>query len=172
MFIIAAILTFGLPNCLGQKNSPLRQISTEDLQSSVKIIGPLGIEIGKLVEIEAVPNTDEGKLATTWLSVEKVAGKELPKPIRVDYAVYNWANVKRLEDGKRVKLNVFQEIGMRGIPDGVIEQTVSVATVSGYGLHTWIVVVNQTSPKPSKHRNKYYDSLRGGHPLEKRVQKK
>ena len=169
MFFAVATLLLAA-TCYGQEPVPQRHISTDDLQSSVRIIGPLGLEIGKLVEVEAIAETGSGKMATPWLSIEKVDGKIPPKPIRMEYSVYNWANIERLEDGVRVKLNVFQEFGTRGLPAGVMEQTVSVAT-RGYGLHTWLVVVNQTSPIKPKNRNTYYDSLNGGHPLEKRMQK-
>ena len=149
-----------------------RKITTEELKSSAEIVGPLGVRIGKIVSIEAIAETTGDKIVSRWLTVDKIDGKKLAKPIRMEYSVYNWANVEKLKNAKRLTLNVYQQIGMRGIPKGVIEQTVPVATGWEYGLHTWIVVVNQTAPKPFSFPNKFYDHIDGGHPLEKKTEKK
>ena len=170
LLLAMAIIPFVTSIVFSQTQSPEKHvITTSELETQVELIGPLGVPVGKLVEIEGVAETRDGKVSNTWLSVESVNGKKLDKPVKVEYAVYHWANVTHLEDGKRLSLNVYQEIEMRGIPAGVTEQTTPVSAGWRRGLYTWIVVVNQTAPKKLKFRNPYYDNVVGGHPFDANI---
>ena len=164
--VIAVALLLGQA-AISQSPPPKKRITTQELETQVEVIGPLGVPLGKLVEIEGVAETRSDKADSTWLAVDTVDGKTLQNSKKVEYRVYSFANVKRLEDGKRLKLNVYQEMGMKGLPEGVIEQTVPISTNSWqYSLHTWIVIVNQTAPRHLKFRNAFYDSIDGGHPFD------
>ena len=143
-----------------------KTVRTADLGTQVELVGPLGVPLGKLVEIEGVAETRAGKVSNKWLLIDTVNGQKLSEPVKVEYNVYHWANVTRLEDGARLTLNAYQQIGMRGLPEGVIKQTTPVSTGWPHGLYTWIVVVNQTAPEKLRFRNTYYDNVDGGHPLD------
>ena len=165
LLILSLVLTAG--GIFPETATSEKSVTTDELNSTVKIIGPLGIGIGELVSVEGVAGITGDKIVSTWVDVDHVAGRKLETPIRIDYQIYNWANITQLEKGKRLRLNVYQQIGMRGQPDGVTEQTVPVATGWKYELHTWLVVVNQTEPRPFAFPNKFYDSVAGGHPLDR-----
>jgi hypothetical protein len=133
-----------------------KRIEINALQTQYEITGPIGYPIGQLLDIEAISEWRQAKVSNTWLRVEVVNGKAFEKPVLVEYSIYQWANVKQLEHGKKLKLRVYQDIGTRGTPNGVIQETTPVSTGS-YGLHSWLVVVNQLEPKELAFRNTYYD---------------
>lgn len=165
LFIVIGIIHVLGDVAFSQSSAPKVRIITQQLKDQIELIGPLGVPVGKLVKVEGVSETLDDKLSSKILTVDIVNGKKLEKPVVVEYVVYNWANITKLEDGKRLLLNVYQEIGMRGIPDGVMEETTAVSTGWRQVIYTW-VFVNQTSPKKLRFQNTYYDSLIGGHPFD------
>jgi hypothetical protein len=134
-----------------------KRIQVHALQTKYEITGPIGYPIGQLLDIEATSEWRQAKVSNTWLRVNTVNGKALEKPVLVEYSIYQWANVKQLEHGKKLKLRVYQDIGTRGTPNGVGQETTPVSSGWPYGLYTWIVVVNQLEPKELAFRNTYYD---------------
>ena len=137
-------------------------ISIAELTENYNITGPLDASIGELLTIE-------GRCDNTWykhggegnsLIVSKVNGKTLSKPIQISYTVFNWANVKQLQHGETYTVRGYQHAIFRGIPGPAMKETVPVQSPFPYGLHCYLMVINQLDPMPPpKHSAKYVPAI-------------
>ena len=85
MLLANSMLQAGEP----EKNDDHKTISVNDL-SELKIIGKLGIPLGKLVEMRATIIEGEGKMDSTryFLKVTSIAGNPLKEPVVIRFCSF------------------------------------------------------------------------------------
>jgi hypothetical protein len=116
-------------------------IRSGDLNGRYHIVGPLGPKLGEVLTVEArLIKLEDRKGTPRRLEVTSVNGKALAAPVRLGYELFQWAQVKSLDEGKAYRLRVYQHGVMSGIPHQAMKETVFVATTE-YAFKVVLVVL-------------------------------
>jgi len=117
------------------------RILSSDLNIKYEIIGPLGIPLGELANIEAEVAPKVAKGFSEWLLVTKLNGKKLKKPVKIHYEIIKWSTkLKTLKKGKKYHLRVYQDGRMIGTPHKALEE-IGFAQSYGYGFATTVIII-------------------------------
>ena len=143
-FLVAVgFLTVCLPvSAAGASDPSGKGVLATDLESGTRIIGLLGIPLGELASVDARIVRSDSKETDQYIEVLKVDNLELPKPIRLEFSVWQWGNLsgRPLPINRVLSLRVYETGGMVGVPLNAMKETVYVGTVD-WGFSTSIVIL-------------------------------
>jgi hypothetical protein len=117
-------------------------VYTETLNDTHELIGPLGKPLGEVLtvlgKVEEIPQ----KAQEHFLTVTEVNGTPLRQAKQLPARLWPWANIKDLRPGQQLRLRVYQDGGMVGVPHQAMAETVFIQT-QGHGFATWLVVIGE-----------------------------
>jgi hypothetical protein len=105
-------------------------VSSRALGTSVLIIGPLGVPLGRPMTVEGMvvgPSAEKGAPEQLF-AVERVDGAKLSRPVRMRFSFFPWGGLKSLKTGERYVVRAYQHGAMTGVPHQVMRETVFVQT--------------------------------------------
>lgn len=143
--VLAAVLVSAaqLPAPPGAAKKPRTPVSTETLNTTHELIGPLGKPLGEVVTVTAtVANKPFKDPFDDYVTVFSVNGVQLQHPLKMPAKLWPWANIKELKPGQEFTLRAYQDGGMIGVPQQVMNETVAVQTVD-HAFRTWLVIINE-----------------------------
>jgi hypothetical protein len=150
MILVAALFvgTTGLGSVAAQTNQPPIQINATEIGSRIQVIGKLGKPLGTTMKVRArgiaapAVQLDKDAYWTHMVYVEAVDGKQLPKPVMLEWTV--WFIGERLvipKPTETIELLAFESGGFTGSPSN-LPGDLTRADV-GYGFKLRLVAVRK-----------------------------
>lgn len=112
------------------------RISYADLDRKYVVIGPLGVELGKVVELQVEQVETRAKAEPEVLRVKAINGKPLPKPVDCPYRMLVIRD--HFVHGKTFRVKAYQDGSYTGTPREVLKDMLIPTT--DYGFQVALVV--------------------------------
>jgi hypothetical protein len=114
--MVLALIAPGAPLVAREKSS----ISYADLSMKYRIIGPLGAELGKVVDLEVEKIKTGTKLDEPTLIVKSVNGKKLKRPVECPYRMLIIGDI--FDYGRPYRIRAYQDGAFTGTPREVLKE--------------------------------------------------
>ena len=129
------------PDLSAVQQAPLTPVLTESLGKTHQLIGPLRLPLGEMttVTMRVEPQEEKGHF-DHYVTVTAIAGRRVERPIRMPAKLWQWGDIKSIEEGDQVTARVYQDGGMVGVPDKAMKETVPIQS-QRHAFVTWLVIV-------------------------------
>lgn len=125
-------------------------ISVNDLNTTHRLVGPLGEPAGNILCLSLVVNDEKHKGPRNSVTVISVNGRKLKSPAILNVYASPQGDIKTLVPGERMTVLAYEEAMMTAIPYQAMEETVIVQCADWSNFGTWLVLLEKSEVSNSK----------------------